>query len=379
MKALFLSLVFALVGAALITIFSPPRPLDQQLLTLQVEQAAPEMADEVRDEPPEIQALLLSYADRPALLMKARLALMRYPDLARPVLLSLGDSEAFQGVLSRYGEDVVLPVHYFYTNEVMTLEFLRRLGDSAQSAMAAVRGLWAADPAGAAGAADAPAGGASQALTPDERAMYAVVFLEQEGYDFLGQFVVNARGDVAWVQTERVLEGLNQFFAGGIRSLESRVRRDEAVTAADVGWAAVDVAVGVGAFKVLRMGRTAAAGTGSLTFSQRSAVVGAGLWRGSTLGTRLVKYGAPAVLAYVAVRHPSVINSMLGSAAQAMGLPVQLVQFAGWTLLLLPVVWLLRLALRPLAWLVWGLARFLRGLDGLFRAAVAAGPKMRRR
>lgn len=373
MKALFLSLVFALVGAALITIFSPPRPLDEQLLSLQVELAAPEMADEVRDESPEIQALLLSYADRPALLMKARLALMRYPDLARPVLLALGDSDVFQGVLSRYGEDVVLPVHYFYTNEVMTLEFLRRLSDSAQSAMAVVRGLWVAD------ATEAPASGARQALTPDERAMYAVVFLEQEGYDFLGQFVVNARGDVAWVQTERVLEGLNQFFAGGIRSLESRMRRDEAVTAADVGWAAVDVAVGVGAFKVLRMGRTAAAGTGSLSFSQRSAVVGAGLWRGSTIGTRLVKYGAPAVLAYVAVRHPSVINSMLGSAAQAVGLPVQLVQFAGWTLLLLPVVWVLRLALRPLGWLVWGLARFLRGLDGLFRAAVAPGPRVHRR
>src|SRR5690606_16039039 len=118
---------------------------------------------------------------------------------------------------------------------------------------------------------------------------------------------------------------------------------------------------------VLRLGRTAAAGTGSLTFSQRSAVVGAGLWRGSAIGTRLVKYGAPAVLAYVAVRHPSVINSMLGAAAQAMGLRVQLVQFAGWTLLLLPVVWVLRLALRPLSWLAWGVARFLRGLDGLFR------------
>src|SRR5690606_39155814 len=142
---------------------------------------------------------------------------------------------------------------------------------------------------------------------------YAIQFLTLEGYDFLGQFVVSQDGEVGWVQTERVLEGINSFFASGVRGLETRLRRDEAVGLGDVGWAAVDVAIGVGALKVLRMGKAGSASARSLTFSERSAALGSGLWRGSVVGARLVKYGAPAVLAYIAVRHPSVINSMLGS------------------------------------------------------------------
>src|SRR5690606_26312724 len=91
-----------------------------------------------------------------------------------------------------------------------------------------------------------------------------------------------------------------------------------------------------------------------------SAAVGAGLWRGSLIGARMVKYGAPAVLAYMAVRHPSVINSLLGSAAEKLGLPVALVQIVGWTVLLIPVMLLLRFLIAPLAWLMAAAAGLLR-------------------
>src|SRR3546814_6563067 len=94
----------------------------------------------------------------------------------------------------------------------------------------------------------------------------------------------------------------NSFFAGGLKGLETKLRRDEPIVAGDVGWAALDVAIGVGALKVLRMGKTGVAGGRSLTFSQRSAALGSGLWRTSAIGTRLLKYGAPAVLAYIAIR-----------------------------------------------------------------------------
>src|SRR5690606_8868357 len=90
-------------------------------------------------------------------------------------------------------------------------------------------------------------------------------------------------------------------------------------------------------------------------------------WRGSVIGARLVKYGAPAVLAYIAIRHPSVINSLLGSAAEKLGLPVGMVQIVGWTLVLLPIMLLLRFVLGPLAWLMAGLVGMLRGLDRLLR------------
>jgi hypothetical protein len=364
MKTLFVAGLLALLGALLVTSLYKPKPLEAQLLHLQVQQTVPYMASELADEPAEIHALFLEYADDPILLAKARLALLRYPDMTRPILLEFGDSQDFQSVLGRYGEDVILPIHYFLMHEIFTLELMRGLSESARSALSVVRSLWSErEPV-----AVAP----SELLSARERGGYAIQFIKAEGYDFLGQFVVNAQGQVGWIQTERVLEGINSFFAGGVRGLETRLRRDEAVAASDVGWAAVDVAIGVSAFKILRMSRAGAMGGRSLTFSQRSAALGTGLWRTSAVGARLVKYGAPVVLAYVAIRHPSVINSMLGSVAEKLGLPVALVQVVGWTLVLLPIILLLRFMMRPLAWLMTGIVSLLRGLDRLLRSRNAA-------
>lgn len=360
MKTLFMASLFAFLGALLITSLYKPTPLEAQLVHLQVEQVLPEMANELTAEPAELQAIFLVYADDPVLLAKARLALLRYPDMAKPIFLAFEDSQEFRNVLRRYGEDVILPIHYFRTHEIFTLELMRGVSETTRSALSALQRLWNDN-----GAARNRADGA---LTSDERGRYAVQFLKEEGYDFLGQFVVDPKGDVAWVQTERVLEGINSFFAGGVKGLETKLRRDEAIAVGDVGWATLDVAIGVGALKVLRLGKTGAAGGRSLTVSQRYAALGSGLWRGSVIGTRLVKYGAPAVLVYIAIRHPSVINSLLGSVAETLGLPVGLVQVVGWTLVLLPILLLLRLVVGPLAWVLAGIASLLRWLDRLPKA-----------
>lgn len=359
MKTLLAACLLAFLGALLITGLYQPRPLEAQLLHLQLRQAIPEAAGELSDEPVEIQALFLSYADDPVLLAKARLALLRYPDPARPVLLLYGENPAFQEVLRRYGEDVILPIHYFRTHNIFTLEIMRRASDTTRAAVGAVQRLWDGD---------APAQSRDQsALSGEERGAYAIHFLEAEGYGFLGQFVTDAQGEVVWIQTERVLEAINNFFASGVRGLETKLRRDEAIGASDVGWAALDVAIGVSALKVLRMGRAGAVAGRSLTTTQRYAALGSGLWRGSVIGARLVAYGAPVVLAYVAIRHPSVLNSWFGSIAQQLGLPVALMQIVGWTLVLLPVILLLRLVVRPLAWLLAGMTGLLRWLDRLSR------------
>lgn len=350
---LFLSAgLLALLSAALITILYPTRALDDQLLHLQVRQEIPEHADALSSETAELQALFLAYAQDPILLAKARLAILRYPEIARPILLAYGDNPGFQDVLRRYGEDVLLPIHYFRANEVFTLELMRGMNDTARAVMNAMRGVW--------GESEPLEREQQGKLTADERGWYAIHFIETEGYDFIGQFVKAPDGRVGWVQTERMLEGINQFFAGGLKGLETKLRRDESIAMGDVGWAAVDVAIGVSAFKILRMGRAGAAAGGSLTFSQRSAAVGAGLWRGTVVGARVVKYGAPAVLAYMAIRHPSVIHSLLADAAEKLGVPVALAQFVGWTLLLLPVILVLRFVLAPLAWVLAQVAGVLR-------------------
>jgi hypothetical protein len=364
MRSLFTASLLAVLAALLITFLYKPRPLDVQLLHLQLEQTIPEYANALGNEPAELQALFLLYADDPVLTAKARLALLRYPDLARPILVMFGDSQDFQTILRKYGEDVVLPIHYFLIHEVFTLELMRGMSESARSALDAVRRLWSSgEPAQA---------GANSTLSSEDRGWYAVQFIKAEGYDFLGQFVISPKGEVGWIQTERVLEGINGFFANGLKGLETKLRRDETIVAGDVGWAALDVAIGVGALKVLRMGKAGASGGRSLTFSQRSAALGSGLWRTSAIGTRVLKYGAPAVLAYIAIRHPSVINSMFGSVAENLGLPVGLVQVVGWTLVLLPLMLLLRFALGPLAWAMAAIAGLLRWGQGVLRGRPAA-------
>ncbi|NYT63329.1 hypothetical protein H0A66_13495 [Alcaligenaceae bacterium] len=363
MKYLISASLLAFLGALLITALYQPRRLEAQLLHLQIEQTMPEYASTLDAEPADIQALFLAYADDAVLLAKARLALLRYPDMARPILLRFGESQEFQEALRKYGEDVTLPIHYFLSHEVFTLELMRGMSETARSALATLRQLWSH--------AELDQAAVNKPLSSEERGWYAVQFIRAEGYDFLGQFVTDAKGDVHWIQTERVLEGINSFFASGLKGLETKARRDEPIAAEDVGWAALDVAIGLGALKVLRMGKAAAAGGRSLTFSQRSAAIGSGLWRGSVVGVRLVKYGAPAVLAYIAIRHPSVINSLLGDIAGQFGLPVQLVQVVGWTLVLLPIMLLLRFVLGPFAWLMTGGASLLRWFDRRLRKTVA--------
>jgi hypothetical protein len=363
MRSLISGILLALLAAILIAFLYKPRPLDDQLLHLHLRQTMPEYAEALAAEPAELQALFLVYADDPVLIAKARLALLRYPDIARPILLMFGDSQDFQTILRKYGEDVVLPIHYFLTHEVFTLELMRGMSESARSALDAVRRLWSDSvPARA---------NAEGTLSSEDRGWYAVQFIKAEGYDFLGQFLMSPTEDVRWIQTERVLEGINGFFAGGLKGLETKFRRNETIGAGDVGWAALDVAIGVGALKVLRMGKASASGGRSLTFSQRSAALGSGLWRTSAIGTRVLKYGAPAVLAYIAIRHPSVINAMFGSAAEKLGLPVGVVQVIGWTLLLLPLMLLLRFALGPLAWTMAAVAGLLRWGQSVLRGRPA--------
>lgn len=360
MKCLFVASLLALLGALVITSLYKPKPLEAQLLHLQVVQAMPELAQQLTSESAELQALFLAYIDDPVLTAKARLALLRYPDMARPIFLKFGESQEFQDVLRKYGEDVTLPIHYFLTHEVFTLELMRGMTEMSRSALSAVRRLWNDN--------EAVEAGANGALSSEERGRYAIQFIKAEGYNFLGQFVINTKAEVAWIQTERVLEGINSFFASGVKGLETKIHSDEPIAIDDLGWAVLDVAIGVSALKVLRMGKAGAVGSRSITFSQRSAALAPGLWHGSVIGSRLVKYGAPAVLAYIAIRHPSVINSLLGSAAENLGLPVGLVQLVGWILVLLPILLLLRFVLRPLAWTMAGMVGLLHWADGLLRS-----------
>jgi hypothetical protein len=188
----------------------------------------------------------------------------------------------------------------------------------------------------------------------EERGWYAVNFIRNEGYDFIGQFRVDSSGKTHWIATERVLEGLNQFFVGGIRTLEEHYREGDELTAGDIGWASVDVLVFASAFKLLRAGRAAAASTKGASRGARSAVLAARISQSGRMVLKSARYAKwPAVIAagYLVIAHPSLISDLLSGIASVLDLPELAVQFAGWFLLLIPVLylgsWLLRL-LKPL-------------------------------
>jgi len=351
MRKLLLFLTFVLGVAVAASASWRDMPLEEKLLLIEAAELMPDFAPVLAAEPAAVQAVLVTYVDDPVLLLQAQAALLQQPALARRILPLYGAEPEFKAIFRQYGASVLPPIAYFLDNRIRTLELQRYAARKLQD----LRGKPAPEPP-------------PRTLTPEERGWHAVNYILASGHGFLGQFVLDADGSVRWLQTERVVEGVADFFTGGIRDLERKVRTSQDVTAADAGWAALDAFFTVGAVKLLRAGkaaRTTRLGRASRFVANAGALV------------------APVAAGYVVIRHPGLINDFLAQAAKAMGWPVRLTQVAGWTvlltLLLYPLSWLLiwllplaigalRLCLRLLRWLNAG-SRQLRAR----RAAAASG------
>ncbi len=369
MRIVSVSLFLSVCLAVLIALMSHPDPIDAQLLQLQLNERLPGHADRLKKEPPEVQALFIDYADDPILVGKARLALLRYPTMAQRILLLFGTEELFQEILKEYGDQALPAIHYFLENESLLLTAQTHAGALSAKAKQSWTATWKP-----ADEAKRPPSQPSNEVSAEERGWYAITQIKVDGHGFLGQFVLDEKGHVQRVQTERALEALSAFVAGGVRDLETKWQRGERVDAGDVGWAAADLAIGVTAVKALRMGRTTVKGTRAMGFSKRNAALGSSLLRGSAIGLRVVKYGAPAVLAYIAIRHPSVLNSIFREVAEALGVSVQLLQIGGWTLVLFPIAFVGMTLLRPLVFVLNAVAGSLRWLEKQTRSKPGEKP-----
>lgn len=349
MRKLLSILGISVIVALLSTVTSRPMLIEERLIQIQAEDTLREFPG-IETEPLEVQAALLDMADDELLLLKARAAYLRYPAMTREVFPLYGPEPEFREVLRLYGENILPPIHYFLSKPVGSIELMNDLANKYQ---AAVEFFTGGEDTG-----NSTAGQQStsrkEKLTPEERGWYAVRFIQEEGHDFLGQFVLNEQGDVIWVRTERVLENINQFFASGIRNLEIQHRTGDDVTASDIGWASVDVLVFASALKVLRVGRAVAVSSRGAARGTRSAALAARLTTSGRMLMTTARYAKwPAVIGvgYLVVTHPGIINDVLAEVAEVMGYPVKLVQFLGWMLILLPVLyigsWVFRLIVRP--------------------------------
>lgn len=377
MRKLSVLLILSIVAATLISVSANPEPYAHRLQRVAVQETLPQMADVLAHQPAAVNAVFLHYAGDETLVLNARLALLRYPAKTRRILSLYGTDPAFQEILAAYGASVIPPIDYFLNHDIGTLKVMKLARETLRTATR----LWNGDappPSKGMFADDEPA------LSAVERGGYAIAFIRKEGHDFLGQFVVDSAGQAHWIQSERVLQNINSFFASGIRSLETKYRKDEEVGATDYLWAGVDVLATAAAVKALRVARTgtatagvgvetaAAAGTGaraaeSASVMRRTAALAPALIRAGGLGGRIAKYGAVAAVAYIVLRHPSLITGLAKEIARIAGLPVWTVPLAVWAVILLPVlyfsVFLLRLVLRPLLLLTSAIAACLAWLD----------------
>jgi hypothetical protein len=359
MKLNFTSLLLACVAAAgaawLVDGTSTPA-YEDQLIGVAVHQSFGDSATEITAEPLEIQALLLDYADNELLLLKARLALLRYPDLARRILPVYGADPDFQMVLQNYGEAVLPLIAYFMDHDLASLEMRRALADRAEE----TRQLYA-QLMGTSQEVAPPGKAPVSELTAERRGWYAVNFLLEDGYDFLGQFAVAPDGKAGWVQTERVTDGLMDLLFGGVQDLETKWRLGEEIKGPDLGWAALDVAVIASFLKLLkaaRTGRAVAPGSyaGSTAvrsggFAQRVSKLGSRvLARGGRLGLTIASYGAIPAAVYLMFRYPSMINATLAELGGWLGVEPWLLQFLFWFVVISVIMRLALFLLGPLSW-----------------------------
>ncbi|WP_245748336.1 hypothetical protein [Vreelandella subterranea] len=340
----------AILVAGILTTVASHEPFESRLVRLEAQRALPTLEASLEQASPELNALFLDYADDQALWMSASLAILRHGDMASDVLVAYGLSPQFQQVLVRFGADAVLPISYFRNHDVATLRARHWMGERFQQLS-----HWWSD----------EEGDADSAFTPYRRGQMGVALLDTNGHALLNQFVVDDEGNVEWLQGERLVSGVGDFFTSGLRELESQWRRGDAIGAADLGWAGVDLLVMASTAKVLRAGRAArAARVGSVEAQGaraglRQGIVASG-GRFATL-PRMAKVTAVAGTAYVVARHPSLVSALGANLSNWLGWPVWLGQFLVWLVVLLPVLIVARLAYRwlltPLLWLLVPLMR----------------------
>ncbi|GHC26115.1 hypothetical protein GCM10010082_19000 [Kushneria pakistanensis] len=368
----FLVLVLtAVLAAGAFAAAATATPFESRFLRASAADALPDtVARTLNHESEALNTLFLAWADDQALVFNGALALARHGDTAREVLTEYGFEPGFQDILARFGPDAVLPVAWFHDNEVPTLTARHWATQRYREARDVVTGWWNDK-----GAQDVTSSDVDEqrGLTPYQRGLYAVAFLQEEGYGFLYQFVVDEHNRVHWLQGERLVAGVGDFFTGGLRDLERTVQGPATVGPADIAWAGVDVVMMAGAIKWLRASRMARAGV----LESRAAAGASGELRSSRAlvpaGLRFTRLSRPAKLAavgataWVVVRHPDLINGLGANLAHWLGWPVKLGQFVLWFAIALPLLWLINLVwrwlIRPLLWVLLTASRGSRRLD----------------
>lgn len=329
-----------LVGAlaALTTTMTSADPFEDRLIRLQAQEKIPSIAGSLQQESPQINALFLSYANRPPLWMSASLAIEKHGDLARRLLLEYGLVSEFQDVLIDFGADAVLPIGYFYSNDLATLRLQHWLGESAGR----IGRWWRED--------ESPE---KTELDAHARGLIGIALLRNKRYELINQFDVNDEGELIRLFGEATMSKVSGFFTSGLRDLERQWRQGDEVEAATFAWAGLDLLVMASAVKILRVGKMARAGR-----------VSGGRAAGGVVAARSASALAPAAkvaivtgMAVAVIRHPSLISGLGANLADWMGWLIWIGQFLLWLIAFAVLFGALRLLFGPMLFVTAPVAR----------------------
>ena len=341
-------LATAIVAALAISLSWRPSSYVEQLIRIQTKQELAHIDIRILNEPVQVQAMLLDYAGDQELLLKAWIALAKYPATSREILLLYGSEPEFREILRTYGDAVIPVIQYFRENDVWTVKATQSITEAFQKIWGIVSG-------------SEPERAKPTAIGPTERGWVAVNFIRNEGHDFLGQFIVDKEQKAKWNQTDRIVKSIASLFAGGVRRFETKRDLGEDITTIDIFWAGLDVALVAVPAKILLSGRAIARSGQELTLATRTRLVAPRLLPKSEVFRKLGAYGAAAATLYVIARHPSLLNSVLAEVANLVGISPWLVQAAGWSVVIAILIYVFSWLLIPLAkFMLFLLRRFER-------------------
>ena len=317
-------------------------PIEQKLVSIHVAQTLKTFGiilPVIKNQSLVEQAALADLAKNELLALRIKTAFLVYPHLAQEVLPMYGSNAQFQAVFEKYGEAALPAIYYFVSKPIGSIQWMSSAGKQYD----ALKAWFINSDDNTHRNADT-----LSKLTPVERGLHAINYIDNDQYDFIGQFEVDDAGEVSWILSERFLEALSQFFGSGVRELERVYKQDEPIGAADIGWASLDVLVFASAVKVLRVGKAAAISSQGAVATTRTAAATARAISGARLVLNSARYAKwPALIgaSYIVFTHPSLINDVFAEVASLFGLPIWLTQFVGWLILLLPILWLLRVVI----------------------------------
>jgi hypothetical protein len=306
-----------------------------------------------------------------------QVALERYPDQTPAIAITYGHLDLFREQLARFGPQVV-PIIATYQRSLTTADALQIAGQALHAAGQRLTG-------------DGHGQDLAR-LTPEDRGLLALLKMRDEGNAFVGQWEITTTGEARRVPSRLITLAGPELLIGGLTALERDLVEHKPVDWRTYGLAAVDLAAIASGVALLRFARTAeggvsaaraasgaiepgvsAAGTGSGTATLRSGAFAVA----EVVGVNAARLGAPIGLVALMALHPSVFTHYAWILAEGLGVPGILGPIVGWSLVLLPLSFLLSwliLSVRTLGlagWLFAGLARGCRRLA--MRLAAANG------